>query len=106
SSAIKKAVSGGKPRVGFTEGHGELNDLQLQDAMKSLADGYEVGRINLTDITSSGLDKLKVMVIAKPEIGFSEPEKYKIDQFLMRGGKIIWAIDQVNADLDSMRNTA
>jgi ABC-2 type transport system permease protein len=74
--------------------------------MKSLSDGYEVGRINLTDITGSGLDKLKVMVIAKPETKFSELEKYKIDQFLMRGGKIIWTIDQVNADLDSMRNTA
>ncbi len=106
SSAIKKAVSGGKPRVGFTEGNGELNDLELQDAMNSLTDGYEVGRINLNDITTSGLEKLKVMVIAKPEKAFSELQKYKIDQFLMRGGKIIWAIDQVNADLDSMRNGA
>ncbi|TKB95987.1 gliding motility-associated ABC transporter substrate-binding protein GldG [Pedobacter cryophilus] len=106
SLAIKKASSGGKPRVGFTEGHGELSDLQLQDAIKSLADGYEAGRINLTDITFAGLDKLKVMVIAKPATEFSELEKYKIDQFLMRGGKIIWSIDQVSADLDSMRKTA
>ncbi|HEX7367914.1 MAG TPA: gliding motility-associated ABC transporter substrate-binding protein GldG [Pelobium sp.] len=106
SSAIKKAVSGGKPRVGFTEGNGELSDLELQDAMKALADGYEVGRINLANITNSGLEKLKVMVIAKPETAFSEIEKYKIDQFLMHGGKIIWTIDQVNADLDSMRNGA
>ncbi len=106
SSAIKKAASGGKPRVGFTEGNQELDDLQLQDAMKSLADGYEAGRINLKAITSSGLAMLKVMVIAKPETSFSELEKYKIDQFLMRGGKIIWTIDQVNADLDSMRNGA
>jgi ABC-2 type transport system permease protein len=106
SLAIKKANSGGKPRVGFTEGHGELSDLQLQDAMKSLADGYEAGRINLSEITFAGLDKLKVMVIAKPATAFTELEKYKIDQFLMRGGKIIWSIDQVSADLDSMRRTA
>lgn len=106
SLAIKKASSGGKPRVGFTEGHGELSDLQLQDAMKSLSDGYEAGRINLSEITFAGLDKLKVMVIAKPATAFTELEKYKIDQFLMRGGKIIWSIDQVSADLDSMRRTA
>jgi ABC-2 type transport system permease protein len=103
SSAISKINAGGKPRVGFTEGHGELNDLQLQDAMKSLSDGYEAGRIDLSQITSTGLAKLKVMVIAKPNSPFSELEKYKIDQFLMSGGKIIWTIDQVNADLDSMR---
>src|SRR5690606_13575689 len=41
ASAIKKAASGGKPRVGFTEGHNELSDLQLSDAMKLLQDGYE-----------------------------------------------------------------
>ena len=105
SSAIKKISSGGKPRVGFTEGHGELSDLQLQDAMKSLSDSYEAGRIDLASITFAGLDKLKVMVIAKPATAFSELEKYKIDQFLMRGGKIIWTVDQVNADLDNMRKT-
>ncbi|OAQ41898.1 gliding motility-associated ABC transporter substrate-binding protein GldG [Pedobacter psychrophilus] len=105
SSAIKKVSSGGKPRVGFTEGHGELDDAHLQDAMKSLSDGYETGRIDLSQITYDGLSKLKVMVIAKPETEFSELEKYKIDQFLMKGGKIIWSIDQVNADLDSMRNS-
>lgn len=106
SSAIKKVSTGGKPRVGFTEGHNELSDLQLQDAMNSISDGYEAGRINLTSIRNDGLNKLKVMVIAKPATAFSEAEKYKIDQFLMRGGKIIWAIDQVNADLDSMRRTS
>ena len=105
SSAIKKVSSGGKPRVGFTEGHGELDDAHLEDAMKSLSDGYEAGRIDLSRITYDGINKLKVMVIAKPETQFSELEKYKIDQFLMKGGKIIWSIDQVNADLDSMRNS-
>ncbi|MBU0696147.1 MAG: gliding motility-associated ABC transporter substrate-binding protein GldG [Bacteroidetes bacterium] len=105
SSAIKKVSAGGKPRVGFTEGHGELSDLELQDALKSLTEGYEAGRINLNTMTYAGLDKLKVMVIAKPATEFSELEKYKIDQFLMHGGKIIWTIDQVNADLDSMRRS-
>ena len=49
--------------MGFTEGHGELSDLQLQDAMKALADGYEAGRINLTDITASGLQKFDGVLI-------------------------------------------
>ena len=103
TSAIKKISAGGKSRIGFTEGHQELTDLQLNDAMKSLADGYEVGRVNLNDITFEGLNKLKLLVIAKPNTAFTEAEKYKIDYFVMRGGRVIWAIDQVNAELDSLR---
>jgi len=103
SSAIKKVTSGGKPIIGFTEGHHELTDLQLNDAMKSLSDGYDVGRINLATIPFSVLMKVKLIVIPKPDTRFSEAEKFKIDQFVMRGGKVLWTIDQVNAELDSLK---
>lgn len=103
ASAIKKVTTGGSVRIGFTEGHGELNDLQLSDAMKSLGDSYEVGRVNLATIPFKGLDRLKVLIIAKPEKPFSEEDKYKIDYFVMNGGSLIWSLDQVNAELDSLR---
>ncbi|SDD60650.1 protein involved in gliding motility GldG [Mucilaginibacter pineti] len=103
SSAIKKATMGGKPQIGFTEGHGELTDLQLNDAMKSLSDGYEVGRVNLATIPFGALQNLKLLVIPKPDKKFTELEKFKLDQYIMRGGRVLWAIDQVNAELDSLR---
>ena len=103
ASAIKKVTTGGSVRIGFTEGHGELNDLQLSDAMKSLGDSYEVGRVNLATIPFKGLNRLKVLIIAKPEKPFSEEDKYKIDYFVMNGGSLIWSLDQVNAELDSLR---
>jgi ABC-2 type transport system permease protein len=103
SSAIKKATSGGKPKIGFTEGHHELSDLQLNDAMKSLSDGYQVGRIDLKTIPLNILTRINLLVIDKPDTKFSEVEKFKIDQYIMRGGRVLWAIDQVNAELDSLR---
>jgi len=103
ASAIKKISKDESGRIGFTEGHGELSDQQLSDAMKSLGDSYEVGRVDLNTIPFAGLDQLKVLIIAKPEQPFTEAEKYKIDYFLMKGGRIIWSIDQVSADLDSLR---
>jgi len=103
ASAIKKVSSHEPGRIGFTEGHGELSDLQLSDAMNSLSDSHEVGRVNLNTIPFSGLNQLKLLIIAKPDKAFTEAEKYKIDYFLMNGGRIIWAIDQVNAELDSLR---
>jgi ABC-2 type transport system permease protein len=106
ASAIKRLTAGSSIRIGFTEGHGELNDLQLNDALQSLGDSYEVGRVDLKTIPFEGLDKLKVLVIAKPETAFSEAEKYKIDYFVMNGGRLIWSLDQVSADLDSLRGAA
>jgi len=103
SSAIKKISSGGAPRIGFTEGHGELDDAQLADAMKALQDGYEVGRVDLKVMPFAGLDKLQVLIVPKPATEFSEAEKYKIDYFVMKGGRIFWALDNVNAELDSLR---
>ena len=105
ASAIKKVSKNEMGRIGFTEGHGELSDQQLADAMKSLGDSYEVGRVDLSTISFAGLDQLKVMIVAKPKNPFTEAEKYKIDYFLMKGGRIIWSLDQVSADLDSLRGS-
>jgi ABC-2 type transport system permease protein len=103
SSAIKKVASGGKPRIGFTEGHSELTDVQLNDGMKSLADGYEIDRVDLKTIPFSLLEKIRLLVIPKPDKPFTELEKFKLDQFIMRGGRVLWTIDQVSAELDSLR---
>jgi ABC-2 type transport system permease protein len=106
TSAIQKIQTGSHPRIGFTEGNGELNDSQLSDAINSLSNSYEVGRVNLDVIDKSGLDKLNMLVIAKPQREFTEAQKYKINYFVMKGGSVLWSIDQVGAELDSMGRNA
>jgi ABC-2 type transport system permease protein len=103
SSVLKTATTGRNLRIGFTEGNGELSDLYLSDALKSLSDGYEAGRVNLNLITKAGLDKLKLLIIARPQLEFTEAEKYKINYFVMNGGSVVFSIDQVSADLDSLK---
>lgn len=103
TSAIKKVTSGDNPRIGFTEGNGEPADVYLSDAMKALSDSYEVGRVDLNVISKQGLDKLKILFITKPQKEFSEAVKYKINYFVMNGGRIVWSLDQVSADLDSLQ---
>ncbi|WP_235324516.1 gliding motility-associated ABC transporter substrate-binding protein GldG [Pedobacter lusitanus] len=103
TSAIKKVSTGENPRIGFTEGNGEPSDLYLSDAMKSLSDSYEVGRVDLNQISKQGLDKLKILFITKPQREFSEAVKYKINYFVMNGGRVVWSLDQVSASLDSLK---
>ncbi|QKJ31685.1 gliding motility-associated ABC transporter substrate-binding protein GldG [Mucilaginibacter mali] len=104
TSTIKKAVANGRPRIGFTEGHGELTDLQLYDAHKNLADGFLFGRVDLKQLPLDSMKKLALLVIPKPVEPFTELEKFKIDQYLMGGGKLLWSIDQVTAEMDSLRH--
>lgn len=103
TSGIQKVLAGKSLRIGFTEGNGELADPYLSDAIKSLSDSYEVGRVNLDQIEQTGLDKLKMLVIAKPQKEFTEAQKYKLNYFVMNGGRILWSIDQVGAELDSLK---
>lgn len=103
TSSLKKVLSGDNPRIGFSESNGELSDLQLADAIHTLSSSYLVGRIDLNSIDKAGLDKLKMLIIAKPKKPFTETEKYKINYFVMNGGRVLWSIDQVNAELDSLR---
>ena len=103
TASLKKVIDGRNPRIGFTESNGELNDLQVGDAIRSLATSYEVGRVDLNTIDKAGLDKLNMMIVAKPTKPFSETQKYKINYFVMNGGRVLWSIDQVKAELDSLR---
>lgn len=100
--AIKRILSRKNPRVGFTEGHGEPSNLYLFDAITSLAKQYYVGRVDLKLINKEGLDNMEVLVVAKPQKVLTEAEKYKINYFVMKGGRVVWAIDQVGAELDSL----
>lgn len=102
-SAMRKATAGGRPLIGFTEGHGEPDDRQLYDAIQRLMSSYEVGFVNLDSITMEGLTELEALIVAGPTAPFSETEKYKIDHYVMEGGSVLWAVDQLDAHLDSLR---
>ncbi len=104
TSSLKKVITGYNPRIGFTEGNGEPNSAYLYDAITSLADSYVVGRVNLDSISREGLDSLKMLIIAKPQKPFTEAQKYKINYFVMKGGSVLWSVDQVRMELDSLRS--
>ena len=104
TSSLKKVISGYNPRIGFTEGNGEPDNRYLYDAITALSDSYVVGRVNLDSINKQGLDSLKMLVIAKPLKTFTEAQKYKINYFVIKGGDVLWSIDQVRMELDSLRS--
>jgi len=116
ASAIKNLTTAIKPRLAIIEGQGELNEMESIDLQNSLSEFYNVDRVTLnkkinslairikTDSTHDVLiNKYRAIIIAKPTKPFDERDKFLIDQFIMRGGKVLWLIDPVFASMDSLQ---
>ena len=102
-SAISKIANNKNDMIAFTEGHGEPTDLELYDAMHTLGNTNQVGRLNLDSIRLEDLLKIRTIIVAKPQTKFSENHKYKLDYFIQHGGSIIWAIDPIDANMENLR---
>lgn len=117
AAAIKRLTKPNKKKVAFIEGHGELNKFETADAMRALREFHEVERVNLngnitalssrTFVDSNNarvINKFDLIIIADPDSAFNEKDKFILDQYVMYGGKVIWMIDPVDANMDSLRN--
>jgi len=102
ANAIKKLRSPKRPVILFTRDHGELNELQTADLERSLQQFYDTDRISLDSVVQLPASECALLIIAKPIRAFSEKDKFKIDQYVMDGGRVLWLLDQLNASLDSL----
>lgn len=101
TNAIQKLSKKTKEKIAFIEGHGELNEYQLMDISTILSEYYTVmtGSINGTP---GILDEFKAIIIANPQFKFPEEDKFIIDQYIMKGGNVMWLIDGVKTSIDSL----
>lgn len=107
-----------RAKVAFIGGHGELGVLETADAAYSLSEYYNISRIKIDGQLNSLTErkardsantviqnKYDALIIAKPDSVYSEKDKFIIDQFIMRGGKVMWLIDPVFASMDSIQKS-
>lgn len=102
ANAIQKLKTGVKRPIAFTTGHGELGSAETADLERSLRRFYETGRFNL-DSTNFVSPEIAALIIAKPTQAFSDNDKFKLDQYVMNGGRVLWLVDKLAVDLDSLR---
>lgn len=104
ANVINKLSQTEKPTVVYSGGHGEPMDARTYDLAENiLKPEYNFQPVNLKTIPRIP-DLVQVMMIVKPAETFTDEEKLKIDQFVMRGGKLILFIDKLNAELDSLQS--
>ena len=81
-------------RIAFLEGHGELSEADVYDVSRQLSRYFDVDRGALTNDVRA-LDRYKVVIVAAPQEPLNETDKYILDQYVMHGGRVLWAIDGV-----------
>ena len=88
-------------KVAFLEGQGEYKEIQVADITLNLAKYFTIDRGTIGGQTGI-LDKYAALIVAGPEREFSEPDKLVIDQYIMNGGKVLWMLEEVAVNSDSL----
>ena len=103
ASAIDKLITDTLPAIGYLMGNGEPLDFRVYGLIQNLRQNFRFGilRLDSIPVIPRGLNAL---IMVKPSIKFSDDEKRKLDQFIMRGGSLICMIDNLNAEMDSLRS--
>lgn len=112
ADAINKISKDKQKKVAIIKGNGELSEIHIGKLLRQIKESYYIGPFTLDSVAkdpNGTLDALKeydLAIISKPTEKFSDEEKQVLDQFIMNGGKTLWLIDQVAADMDSLYNQA
>jgi ABC-2 type transport system permease protein len=96
ASAIRKLTLKEKKRVGFLQGYSQIDPVRIADLTLSLQESYDVFAVDLPK--SNSLHGLDAMIMIKPDTALTEADKYKIDQFIINGGKALFFVDAMRVD--------
>lgn len=118
TSAIRNLDQGEKRTIGFLQGHGELSGPVLYDIQRALQETYSLDYITIDgkiqSLTHRRLSKsdssyrfanlFDLLIVAKPTLPFTDQDLFILDQYIMYGGKVLWLIDPLDADIDSLQS--
>lgn len=98
ASAIRKLTQteGSRRRVGLLYGHTQVPPSRFADLLASVQQNYDLYFIDMTKPGPiAGLD---LVLVPKPDKAFSEDEVFKLDQFVVNGGRALFFVDGQRVD--------
>lgn len=103
ANGIYKLTQQEKPMIAYATGNGEPEDISTYDLTENmLKQDYNLRQLNLKTQPLIP-DTFKLLLMVKPTQPFNDEEKLKLDQFVMRGGKLLLFVDRLEAEMDSLR---
>ncbi|MBS1490246.1 MAG: gliding motility-associated ABC transporter substrate-binding protein GldG [Bacteroidetes bacterium] len=99
ANAIYKLSNPNQKQIGWIKGHGELDSLEVASFIHSLSEQYQIQPVDLAE--KKQMKNFSLLIVAKPTQAFSQTDKYKLDQYLMHGGNLLFLLDRMDANMDS-----
>jgi ABC-2 type transport system permease protein len=103
-SAMRRLTQTSKPTIAFLQGHGELNPAETMRARALISPYYQIKDVALND-SIAALKDVDGLIIADPQTPFSQKDLYLIDQFVMRGGKLLCFMNTLSINEDTLNTT-
>ncbi|MBA3680274.1 MAG: gliding motility-associated ABC transporter substrate-binding protein GldG [Bacteroidetes bacterium] len=101
TNTIRKLQRDKKQEVTFINGHYELDTLHIVEFARALSEYYDVNRTPILGKLDA-LDQSAAVIIAGPDSAFTVADQFIIDQYIMRGGKVLWLVDPVGINRDTL----
>lgn len=107
---IHKVILKEKKNIAILTSHETTKNIKITDLLQNLKPYYNLGSFDLKnkDVTPKktleNLKRFDLLVISNPKKSFSQKDKYIIDQFSLNGGKLLWMINGVTINRDSLFN--
>ena len=99
-----------KKNIAVLSSHGTSKNIKIADLLKSIKPYYNLSAFNFKNPEVSpiqSLDNLKkfnLLIISNASKKFTQSEKYILDQYNLNGGRLLWMINGVAIDRDSLFN--
>lgn len=130
ANGIRQVSTEKTKRIVVADGNGEMIGASVNSFAKELMKYYQISALNLNfsdpeaarpwaeqigknpenadQIFINGVHRRlnlnDLLLIIKPINDYSYQELYLIDQFMLKGGRVMWLLDAVHMEIDSFRN--
>ena len=100
ASAIRQVVATERKKVALVKGHDELPPVDIAGLTQAISQSYDLYELNLPE--KETVPPYDALLVCQPQEAFSKQDQYKLDQYIMRGGKVMFFIDALRIDIDSI----
>jgi len=115
ANGLRKITRKDKPAIAILTGHREIPGINLADFIFGLRENYDVEPVRIDSQINAFSDKADAMtlrtnryaalVVAGPDSVLGDKDRFIIDQFIMNGGKVLWMLDALKINMDSLRSS-